>query len=48
MHGSGAQQGLVRLPQQDLRHQPEDDEGGGHVRRPPEERVTGSKPFPLV
>ena len=41
MHGASAQQGVVRLQEQDLRGQPEDDDGRGHVRRPPEERVPG-------
>jgi hypothetical protein len=45
VHGSGAQQRVVRLPQQDLRHQPEDDAGGADVRRSPEKRVAGSKPL---
>ncbi len=35
VHGAGPQQGLVRLPQQDLRHQSKDDDGGNHLRRSP-------------
>jgi hypothetical protein len=41
VHGASAQQGLVRLPEQDLRHQPEDDESGAHFRRSPEKRIPG-------
>ena len=47
MHGASPQQGLVRLPQQDLRHQSKDDDCWNNLRRSPKERVSGTEIYHL-